>query len=418
MRFAPVALLAAFAAIPSIADAFVYTRYRVVSIRVVDLGTLGGAQSHGFDINNRGDVVGDAQDATGKFNAFMHADGLMVSLHDGSPAFTSAGASSINDSRVVVGSYARPSDGARRAFRYYPGIWVEAMNSNVAPELLFAWRTVPTSINESGQVVGWSQLIPNPALPPPPDTVDLCYERLPMGWTGVFAAPARLFCIADPDGNNTWVDQGMPPIATDINNSGEIVGDDAGESLHSMFVLSGGVRTAVPAPAGLAELDVWGKPFHSIAAAINDYGWVAGTYGNFSYGSVSPANRRAFVWDGVSTSAVNIGTLAGDTKSEASDLNEQRMVSGTSSGHGSVYGIDLHAFIWHKDFGMRALPPLWFGPLFTTVLNDCRATAMNERNRTTGVVQLTGFCYRSDGQKHAVRWDVTVAQDISSLPFP
>jgi probable HAF family extracellular repeat protein len=417
MRLAPVVLLAVFAAIPIAADAAVYTRYRIVNIRIVDLGTLGGTDSIGLDINNRGDVVGTARDVTAKYNAFMHADGSMVSLHDGSPAFTQATATSINDSRVVVGTYFRPSDSTQRAFRYYPGIWVETMNSNVAPGLLFSWRTVAESINESGQVVGWSQLIPNPALPPPPDTADLCHERLPIGWSTISAAPLTLFCIADPDGNETWLDQGMPPVATDINNSGDIVGDDAGTSVHSMFVLSGGVRTAVPAPAGLAELDVWGNPFHSKAAAINDLGWVAGTYGNFSYGSISPANRRAFIWDGVSASAVNIGTLAGDTKSEASDLNEQRMVVGTSSGHGSVYGLDLHAFIWHRDFGMRVLPPLWFGPFFTTVHNDCMAMAMNERNRS-GLVQVTGYCNLGDGRKHAVRWDLTVVQDVSSFPFP
>ena len=418
MRSAPVVILAAFAAIPITANAFVYTRYSVNSVRVVDLGTLGGAESHGYDINERGDVVGDAQDATGKFNAFMHADGSMVSLHDGSPAFTSAAATSINDSRVVVGSYTRPSDGVRRAFRYYPGIFVETMNNSVTPELPFTWIASPTSINASGQVVGFSQLIPNPSFPPPPDTVDLCYERLPIRWDSVSAAPARLFCIADPDGNNTWVDQGMPPMAEDINALGDIVGTDAGESLHSMFVLVSGVRTAVPAPAGLAELDMWGNPYHSTAAAINDQGWVAGSYGRLSFGSINTANARAFVWDGVSASAVNIGTLAGDTRSEAIDLNENRMVVGASSGHAGVYGINSHAFIWHKDFGMRSLPPLWFGPLFTTVHNDCRAASLNNRKWSTGLVQVTGYCYRSDGLKHAVRWDVTVTAEISSFPFP
>ena len=418
MRLAPVALLAAFAAIPIVADAAVYTRFRITSFRVVDLGTLGGAESVGLDINNRGDVVGRAQDATGKHNAFMHADGSMVSLHDGSPPFSLASALSINDSRVVVGAYRRPGDSAVHAFRYYPGIWVESMNGNAAPELPYAWQSTAMSINESGQVVGWSQLIPNPSYPPPPDTADLCYERLPLSWASITSAPARLFCIADPDGNNTSFEQGQPPVATDINAAGDIVGDDAGTSLHSMFVLSGGVRTDVPAPAGLAELDVWGNPFHSKAAAINDRGWVAGSYGRFSYGSISPPNARAFVWDGLSASAVNIGTLAGDTMSEAEDLNEQRMVAGTSSGHGSIYGIDSHAFIWHKDFGMRVLPSLWYGPSSTAVLNDCKALAMNELNRSIGLVQVTGFCFRSDGRKHAVRWNITVAEDTSSFPFP
>jgi len=199
---------------------------------------------------------------------------------------------------------------------------------------------------------------------------------------------------------------------------GEIVGDDAGTSRHSMFVFSGGVRTAVPPPAGLDRLDVWGNPFHSKAAAINDYGWVAGTYGYFSYGSISPQNFRAFFWDRISRSAVNIGTLARDTRSDAQDLNEQGMIVGTSSGQGSVNGINNHAYIWHKDFGMQALSSLWYGPFFTTVLNDCQAYAMNERNWSTGLVQVTGWCYSRGGGMHAVRWDVTVVQDVSLFPFP
>ncbi len=336
MRIAPVALLAAFAAVPVAANAATFFKYRITNIRVLDLGTVGGAQSIGLGINNLGDVVGSAQDASAKYHAFMHADGSMVSLHDGSPAFNSATALSINDSRYVVGTYFRASDNIQRAFRYHPGIWVEPVDSNVVSGLPLTWRTVANSINESGQVVGWALRVPNPALPAPPDTVDLCYERLPMRWASVYSPPHWLFCIADPDGNETWVDQGTAPNAADVNNAGTIVGDDAGESLHSMFVLSGSVRTAVPAPAGLAELDVSGNPFHSKAAAINDTGWVTGSYGRFSYGSISPANARAFVWDGVSASAVNIGTFPSDTQSEAGDINEQRMVVGTSSGSGSV----------------------------------------------------------------------------------
>ncbi len=67
---------------------------------------------------------------------------------------------------------------------------------------------------------------------------------------------------------------------------------------------------------------------------------------------------------------------------------------------------------------MKALPPLWFGPFFTTVHNDCRAFAMNDRKSSSGLVQVTGSCYRSDGLRHAVRWDVTVERVLVPIPVP
>ena len=71
-----------------------------------DLGTLGGARSEGIDINNRGEIVGRAQDTAGAFRAFLWRDGIMIDL-----------------------------------------------NSLIAPES--GWRlTVATGISEGGQIVG------------------------------------------------------------------------------------------------------------------------------------------------------------------------------------------------------------------------------------------------------------------------
>jgi probable HAF family extracellular repeat protein len=46
-----------------------------------DLGTLGGQSSHAFGINNRGDVVGDAETADGESHAFLFTAGRMIDLN-------------------------------------------------------------------------------------------------------------------------------------------------------------------------------------------------------------------------------------------------------------------------------------------------------------------------------------------------
>ena len=51
-----------------------------MEFQVVDLGTLGGATSEAHGINNRGEVVGWAQDAGGHTQAFQWQYGSMTGL--------------------------------------------------------------------------------------------------------------------------------------------------------------------------------------------------------------------------------------------------------------------------------------------------------------------------------------------------
>jgi probable HAF family extracellular repeat protein len=46
-----------------------------------DLGTLGGPSSKAWGINNRGDVVGEAEATDGQAHAFLFAEGRMIDLN-------------------------------------------------------------------------------------------------------------------------------------------------------------------------------------------------------------------------------------------------------------------------------------------------------------------------------------------------
>jgi probable HAF family extracellular repeat protein len=72
---------------------------------IANLGTLGGNDSVAWGVNNRGQVVGESTTASDRFHAFFWEDGEMVDLgtlaHGG--RFNFSRANSINDRGQIVG---------------------------------------------------------------------------------------------------------------------------------------------------------------------------------------------------------------------------------------------------------------------------------------------------------------------------
>lgn len=154
--------------------------------------------------------------------------------------------------------------------------------------------SIPTAMNESGQVVGYSS----------------------TSWK--FIGDLR-------NGMRTFLS-----YPADINEAGQVVGG----------------RTFLDSQLAARDLGTLGGS-NTSAVALNDAGQVTGesaTAGNQQW--------RAFIWD-ATNGMRSLGTLGG-AYSGATDINEAGQVVGwsrTAEGH-------LHAFLWDQEHGMRDLGTL------------------------------------------------------------
>jgi probable HAF family extracellular repeat protein len=122
---------------------------------VIDLGTLGGADSEAFGINDDGRVVGYADTAAAAWRAFLYSDGVMTDLGT-LPGGTASVATGINAAGRIVG-YSQVVCGDRcpscptcmvsRAFLYEDG----TMKDLGLPGVLDSWAA---AINRNGDIAG------------------------------------------------------------------------------------------------------------------------------------------------------------------------------------------------------------------------------------------------------------------------
>ncbi len=80
-----------------------------------DLGTLGGPNSRAEDINDNGQAVGAAEDASGAAHAFLYDGRTMIDLNaliDPASGWTLVGAVAINGSGQIAGYGTAPREHA------------------------------------------------------------------------------------------------------------------------------------------------------------------------------------------------------------------------------------------------------------------------------------------------------------------
>ena len=121
--------------------------------QMIDLGTLGGPTSMGLDINDLGQVTGNAYTAAGQQHAFLYGNGQMMDL--GTLGGSTSNGVDINNLGQVVGdSSLVPGRLESHAFLYSNGQMID-LNNLIDPALgVTLWGA--SAINDQGQIVAGS----------------------------------------------------------------------------------------------------------------------------------------------------------------------------------------------------------------------------------------------------------------------
>ncbi|HEU5137532.1 MAG TPA: hypothetical protein VFU13_20480 [Steroidobacteraceae bacterium] len=342
--------------------------YRVVSVTMTDLGTLGGISADANDINNGGQIVGISTVRSGIERGFLYSGGVMIDVI-GVPDSTPSAAYAINKRGVVVGFFT-DRDG-RQAYKWDSGVVTPLAE---APPLRLMTNSSAVAINDSDQIVGeMVQLDGGPG--------GLYIATL---WTD----PTNYFSL-DP----TWEAMGASTLATDVDETGRATGHDYrfdGAWLWKPFAPPHQrVPTILPIEGYITqETDIWG--IHHEAGLVGRT-WIFRR-------EDGDERRRAIYWDGASVTPVFLGVLPGGRDSEAHDINSEAFIAGWSTR--PVPGAQsAAAFLFHKSFGMYALPT-------GSKWGACMARALNDR-KESGLIQVVGACFLP-GSSRAIRWDVIV----------
>jgi probable HAF family extracellular repeat protein len=373
--------------------------YRVLRVTIADLGTLGGPEAVALDINDVGEVVGWSHSGTGLRRGFLYRDARMSDVGPGAAGYEME-ARGVSDAGEIVGWGRDPATGVTRAFYYVPG-------SPPGPFFLGGelftlpsgcrWDSFPTAISNTGFIVGFAWGAGSPRGSGSCVTLTRAVQwRMP--------APALLEAIpgTGPYDERAW----------DVNGAGVSVGKNWERANHGARWRDG-VTTIVPPPADTATVRLAGGD--NTAFGINDRGHVAGGHSGarFTKGGWEPFTG-ATVWSGTSPHSILLGTLPTGRTAYAREINEEQFAVGhgdTARLVGTKVFAASDAFVWHKHFGMVALPRL----ATSGAHGACESYAVNRlfmgSSNVQGTVQAVGSCTSGSGsslRRRAVRWDVVI----------
>jgi probable HAF family extracellular repeat protein len=320
------------------------------SYKVVILGSLGGTNSAANSINQRGWAMGTSF-LTG--NNVMHAalwrdrNGSATDLGAiGGPAVNSAVEWPVeNDLGFVSGiSETSTKDPLGESTSWSCHFFLPDGGSLGDTCLGFVWRNsvmtpLPTlggnngyaaGMNELGAIAGWAESPVRDATCVSPQQL----QFLPVVWNArtltVHQLPTlTLNGVTDPDG-----------AATAVNDVGEVVGiSGICDQAVGRFTGKHAVLWRNAIPINLQTLDgiSWNTP-----TAINDRGQIVG-FLNLP-GSADQQGLQNFIsviWDNPGQAPTRIGTVAGDSLSEPTGINDEGQVVGVSFPSSDV-------FVWQR----------------------------------------------------------------------
>lgn len=112
---------------------------------IIDLGTLGGPYIEPLDINNKGEIVGQAEIASGMIHPFVYSAGHVTDLLPMTKKYALARA--INDAGQIVGVASTTTES--HAVLYTGGMAVEILGP------ADSGQSIATAINDRGEIVGY-----------------------------------------------------------------------------------------------------------------------------------------------------------------------------------------------------------------------------------------------------------------------
>lgn len=271
---------------------------------LVRIGTLGGAESMAYGVNDSGQVVGWSRDSSNAQKAFIWSNGILTPL-----VGTSANALEINNLGQIAG------EANDRAVIWQNGLIIDLGTTGIYSEPAIA-------INDAGQVTGWQHTSATDASSPyhawiwdstsgiqDIDTTgnSWAYDINELGTVvGRIGSPVHQGAI--------WENGSMTPIANTeqaqgINDLGQVVGYS---SSHSAFLYNNGT---------IIDLGKIGDS--TDAKAINNRTQIVGKY-------MINGSERALLWsDGVMYELNDLVTnSSGFLISYAADINNSGQIVG------------------------------------------------------------------------------------------
>jgi probable HAF family extracellular repeat protein len=318
---------------------------------------------------------------------------------------TSSGGNSINDQSWVAGYSRLPDNQSRHAALWRNGS-ITDLGTLGGPNSSVTWNVK----NTEGIIVGISQT----ATP----------EPLGEWWSSFafYGGPNNIGFInlgfvweqGQMRGLPTFVG-GNNGFATGANNLGQVVGW-AENDVHDPTCVSPQVLQFRPAvwelgpPDQIHDLPLIPGDTSGAATAINDNGQIVGISGICDQALGRHTARHAVLWE--NGGVTDIGNLGATWWNTPTAINNQHGdVVGFAGDPAFVEGDILHAFIWTKDNGIKALKPLR-GRVPQHV--DSEAYGINERRQVVGV-----SCDADFVDCRAVVWDHGVyPTDLNDLKAP